>query len=123
MENDYKKTLLRHLISAATGSAAGRGIQEVISAIKNALSAFKNFSKEWDNLQGGGSSTVKPNEKTGAQQMVKQSMQPMPQMPTRQLQQPQQPMQRMPQQNLTIPPPAQPGQEVRGRGWGEPGNY
>lgn len=48
----HKKTLLRHLIGVAVGGTAGKGLQEVISGIKTALSAYKNYSKEWDNLHG-----------------------------------------------------------------------
>lgn len=48
----HKKALLRHLIGVAVGTTSGKGLQEVISGIKTALSAYKNYSKEWDNLNG-----------------------------------------------------------------------
>lgn len=125
MDNDYKKTLLKQLISVAMGSAAGRGLQEIISGIKNAVAAYKNFSKEWDNINGvmtgGGAKTG-----TGT---PKPTMNPMPKMPPQQMQ-PMQPMPnlQMPQNQMPPPgrlpdsmPPVSPRQEVRGRGWGEPG--
>lgn len=52
--NNHKKTLLRHLIGVAVGGAAGRGLHEMISGIKAAMGAYKNYSKEWDNLHGLG---------------------------------------------------------------------
>lgn len=57
MDNDYKKTFLRHLIAVATKSNIGKGINDTISAIKNAMGTYKNFAKEWDTLNGAASPT------------------------------------------------------------------
>lgn len=59
---NQKKTLLQQLIAAAMGSGAGRSIHETISNIKNAMGAYKNYAKEWDNLNGGG--TEQPSQQS-----------------------------------------------------------
>jgi len=90
MDNDYKKNILKQLISSAVGSSAGKSIHETINSIKNAMGAFKGFAKEWDGLKG----------LTGGQK----GGNPMPQMPVPQGQgqKPQMPNLQMPQ-NLSLP--------------------
>jgi hypothetical protein len=49
--NSQKKELLQKLISTLM-SKPGRSMHEMINGVKDVLSTYKNFSKEWDNLHG-----------------------------------------------------------------------
>jgi len=51
-DNNYKKSILHQLISSATNGAGSKSLHEVINSIKSALGAYKNFAKEWDNIEG-----------------------------------------------------------------------
>lgn len=107
-EENYKKSLLKQLISTATKNLANKSIEEASDAIKKAIGVYKNFSKEWDTLKGrligepaerGASPATEPSP--GAPELpvqVKPNLQ-MPQMPQR----PQMP--RMPQQPQGQPSP------------------
>lgn len=55
----HKRRLLHHLVNTAMGTTAGKGLAETISGIKNAIGAYKNYAKEWDNLNGMGDSAKK----------------------------------------------------------------
>lgn len=46
----HKKHLLHNLMQKILGNSQGKSIQETISGIKDALGAYKNYAKEWDNL-------------------------------------------------------------------------
>ena len=50
-QNEQKRILLKQLIESAMGGP-NKSLQEVISDVKSALEAYKNFAKEWDNLEG-----------------------------------------------------------------------
>lgn len=111
MENgNYKRDLLRQLISAATGGAANKGLHEVINAIKTALGAYKNFAKEWDNVDGAAKGAA---EGAGQGAMLKQMVKP----PMGAMPMPNQPpmMPKPPVQNLQ-PPMTGPIQPPQGQG-------
>ena len=92
--SNEKKTILQQLVRHVLQGGPGKSIHEVISNLKAALGAYKNYSKEWDNLHGITSDTGAKSA-GGAQppasmlapksqqppQMVPQ--QPIPQMPVR----------------------------------------
>lgn len=46
----HKKHLLHNLMSKVLGNSQGANVHETISGIKSALGAYKNYAKEWDNL-------------------------------------------------------------------------
>lgn len=48
-----KKQLLQKLMGNLLNKP-GRSMHEVINGVKDAMSAYKNYSKEWDNLSGMG---------------------------------------------------------------------
>lgn len=73
-DSSQKKQLLQRLISGVL-QGPSRSIQEVIGGIKNALSTYKNFAKEWDNLSSPMQGNTMPVNKPVSQPM------PMPQMP------------------------------------------
>lgn len=51
--NQEKKKVLQQLMDAALkGITPGAGVEAAITGIKNAVAAYKNFAKEWDNLHG-----------------------------------------------------------------------
>lgn len=50
--NDAKKRLLQQLMQNVMGAPA-KGIHDTVHAIKTAMGAYKNFSKEWDAISGG----------------------------------------------------------------------
>lgn len=92
-KHGHKKVLLRHLINSAMGATAGKGLAEIITGIKNAIGVYKNYAKEWDNLNGLGQGQP---DKGGGQ---RPNPQPQPSMPSMS----------MPGQNLQMPsqPPIQ----------------
>ena len=51
--NGHKKALLQKLMDNLL-SKPGRSMHEIINGVKSAIGAYKNYSKEWDNLQGLG---------------------------------------------------------------------
>ena len=48
---DMKKRLLQKLMSDILNKP-GRSINEIVNGVKAALGAYKNYSKEWDTLNG-----------------------------------------------------------------------
>jgi hypothetical protein len=50
-QNEQKRILLKQLIDSAMGGS-NKSLQEIISDVKGALETYKNFAKEWDNLEG-----------------------------------------------------------------------
>ena len=51
-QTNEKKTILQQLVRHVLQGGPGKSIHEVISNLKAALGAYKNYSKEWDNLHG-----------------------------------------------------------------------
>lgn len=47
----HKKALLQRLMSNLL-SKPGRSMHEIINGVKDAIGAYKNYAKEWDNLSG-----------------------------------------------------------------------
>lgn len=50
-DNGHKKALLQKLMTNLL-SKPGRSMHEIINGVKAAIGAYKNYSKEWDNLGG-----------------------------------------------------------------------
>ena len=62
---NHKKVLLQQLIASAMGGP-NKSLQEIISNIKSALDAYKNFAREWDNIEGGvEGANGKPSDEEG----------------------------------------------------------
>jgi hypothetical protein len=53
----HKKALLQKLMSNLL-SKPGRSMHEIINGVKEAVGAYKNYAKEWDNLNGIGGVTT-----------------------------------------------------------------
>lgn len=53
-KHGHKKRVLQQLVHTALGQAgrSGAGVHDVAHGIKTALSAYKNYAKEWDTLHG-----------------------------------------------------------------------
>lgn len=56
-KNGHKRELLQRLMSNLL-SKPGRSMHEMINGVKDAISAYKNYAKEWDNLNGIASGAV-----------------------------------------------------------------
>lgn len=52
-DHGHKKLLLQKLMSNLL-SKPGRSMHEMVNGVKSAISAYKNYSKEWDTLSGIG---------------------------------------------------------------------
>lgn len=52
-DQGHKKVLLQKLMTNLL-SKPGRSMHEIINGVKDAMGAYKNYSKEWDNLNGLG---------------------------------------------------------------------
>jgi hypothetical protein len=86
--NEQKKRLLQHLMQSATTGGVGRGIHDTVHAIKTALGAYKNYSKEVDALNPQQQMTPPQNmqhqmspQQTGQVGQTPQMQSPMPQAP------------------------------------------
>lgn len=53
MDEEYKKSLLKYLISAATKSARSGSIHEIMESIKGATNVFGKVMKQWNELSPG----------------------------------------------------------------------
>ena len=51
--NGHKKALLQKLMDNLL-TKPGRSMHEIINGVKSAIGAYKNYAKEWDNLNGMG---------------------------------------------------------------------
>ena len=108
-QTNEKKTSLQQLVRHVLQGGPGKSIHEVISNLKAALGAYKNYSKEWDNLHGITSDTGAKSAggaQPPASMLAPKSMQP-PQMV------PQQPVPQMPPAPVRPPQPV-PGQPING---------
>ena len=65
--NGHKKALLQKLITNLL-SKPGRSMHEVINGVKEAIGAYKNYAREWDNLSmlGGSAASGASMGKPGA---------------------------------------------------------
>lgn len=51
LQNGHKKQLLHKLMTNLLGKP-GRSMHEIINGVKEAVGAYKNYAREWDNLNG-----------------------------------------------------------------------
>jgi hypothetical protein len=51
IQNNQKKRLLEKLTDNLLGKPT-RSMHEVINGVKESIAAYKNYAKEWDNLNG-----------------------------------------------------------------------
>jgi len=70
----HKKALLQKLMTNLL-SKPGRSMHEVINGVKEAMGAYKNYAKEWDNLGGGVSEPVSSSGNEGGIQKILREVQ------------------------------------------------
>jgi hypothetical protein len=112
-QNAHKKKVLQQLMGNLLGKP-GRSFHELSNGIKQAIGTYKNFSKEWDTLNGsaadaGIGGVVSGAAKSGAGssgiQKILQGIQQKKAMPEQ--------TQATPQAHMVVPPSPQPAPQVQ----------
>lgn len=110
-QQDQKKKFLQQLMQTAMGGPS-KGIHDTVHAIKTAMGAYKNFSKEWDTLNGVSADAM---PKSQPMQQAPKSM-PMPSTPDSMPKQPMQPTTDMNMHPMPAMQPMQNSQPLRSSG-------